>query len=537
MLVREATELLLLDAFVVGWVFVFVGRRFRYGGLIRPAEWLAIFIVVLLIESVIVAYFKIGFWNSEPVHLGHTRGDRTWTEFWLETRFTADEQQPWRAFSQAMTAGLIVAGLAGWLLRRRLGPGPSAILAITMAGLFVLGPIRWFEIFATQCTVVYPDADSNAKTYTIDLGSTGVALYIDAHTWLCYSARAVLLLSVAMIATADLWKRRRDLPLIEIAAFVAICVLGCCWVFDECVTRPVLNRIEHVAALTAWLFILAGIAASLVRAWASVKRAGECLRRSSSTVVGDYHQMIDPSHQTDSSSHFSCAIGVPMPQGRSRVTAACLLAWLVGNFVWIVGGLVDSQFNPVHTPPPGWVYWCVWCSGGTAMAALLVACVRYLRFTGWLWFFGLALAMCVLEEALCYAAGTGMWEGRTRFWPEFGVGIGVLMSWSIGTALVVRQSGLAVWPALLLCGFSGWIAEAFMVPRFFANPLLMLWIIPLSIVSYLLLVLPGIAAVGPILPPLREDRSPRTRGYLAALFVPVACWILAAVLISRYVKI
>lgn len=130
-----------------------------------------------------------------------------------------------------------------------------------------------------------------------------------------------------------------------------------------------------------------------------------------------------------------------------------------------------------------------------------------------------------------------MWEGRTRFWPEFGVGIGVLMSWSIGAALVVRHSGLSVWPALLFCGFSGWIAEAFMVPRFFANPLLMLWIVPLSIVSYLLLILPGIAAVGPNLSPLAGDRRPRIRGYMAALFVPVSCWILAAVVISRYVKI
>ena len=110
------------------------------------------------------------------------------------------------------------------------------------------------------------------------------------------------------------------------------------------------------------------------------------------------------------------------------------------------------------------------------------------------------------------------------------------MSWSIGTALVLAEwtRGLA---GVSLRGFSGWLAEAFMVPRFFRAPLLMLWIIPLSIVSYVLLIVPGMAAVNASLARSSPEAPARTRGYLAALLVPVGCWILAAVLISRYVKI
>lgn len=100
----------------------------------------------------------------------------------------------------------------------------------------------------------------------------------------------------------------------------------------------------------------------------------------------------------ESNSLSSRAFGVPAPHGWLRFALGCLTVWLVGNFLWIAGGLVVSRLNAAHAPPPGWVYWSVWCSGGTAIAALLVACVLYLRLSGWLWFFSLTAAMCVLEE-------------------------------------------------------------------------------------------------------------------------------------------
>ena len=45
---------------------------------------------------------------------------------------------------------------------------------------------------------------------------------------------------------------------------------------------------------------------------------------------------------------------------------------------------------------------------------------------------------------------------------------------TIGTGLVLRFGGLGAWEALVLCGLSGWLAEAFVVPRFSHAPLLLI---------------------------------------------------------------
>ena len=119
-----------------------------------------------------------------------------------------------------------------------------------------------------------------------------------------------------------------------------------------------------------------------------------------------------------SSSRLARAIGVPLPRGWSRVAAACLFVWLIGNFVWIAGGVILSLSIRGHEPPPGWFYWSLWCSAGGAIAAALFATVRYLCFHR------LALVLrprarhVRFEELLCYSAGTGMWEGERASGPS-----------------------------------------------------------------------------------------------------------------------
>ena len=105
-----------------------------------------------------------------------------------------------------------------------------------------------------------------------------------------------------------------------------------------------------------------------------------------------------------------------------------------------------------------------------------------------------------------------------------------VLRWGRGTHRLDRRqcSGLAVQRSWGLGGadplrFSGWLAEAFVIPRFVHAPLLLIWIIPLSIVSYLLLILPGMAVVGRYLPQPSVDRERRVRSYLAAILVPVGC--------------
>jgi hypothetical protein len=75
------------------------------------------------------------------------------------------------------------------------------------------------------------------------------------------------------------------------------------------------------------------------------------------------------------------------------------------------------------------------------------------------------------------------------------------------------------------------------IPRFFHAPLLLIWIIPLSIASYLLLIMPGLAIVGGYLPQPPVDRRRRARAYLAAIILPVSCWLAVAVVMGRFFKI
>jgi hypothetical protein len=250
--------------------------------------------------------------------------------------------------------------------------------------------------------------------------------------------------------------------------------------------------------------------------------------------------MRETSPQHDFTTSLSDAIRLPPAQGWAISAIRWLTAWFVGNVGWIVGGLVTSIHLPEFRPPPGWTYWILWCVGGSMVVvcvAITVARLRIREHYGWLAYGMLSLEMCVLEEALCYLTGTGMWESRSHFFPEFLVGVAVLMGWSLGSGLVLSFSGLGVWEALILCGFSGWLAEAFVIPRFFHAPLLLIWIIPLSIVSYLLLILPGIAVVGRYLPQPPVDRRGRLRSYLAAILLPVGCWLGVAILMGVFFKL
>ena len=109
---------------------------------------------------------------------------------------------------------------------------------------------------------------------------------------------------------------------------------------------------------------------------------------------------------------------------------------------------ITSVYLPEFRPPPGWAYWSLWCVVGGCGRRYFASSHRTgagNRVWPWLLFGVLSLGMCVIEEAICYLIGTGMWENRSRFWPEFGLGVLILMGWTIGTSLriaVQRAWGL-----------------------------------------------------------------------------------------------
>jgi hypothetical protein len=74
-------------------------------------------------------------------------------------------------------------------------------------------------------------------------------------------------------------------------------------------------------------------------------------------------------------------------------------------------------------------------------------------------------------------------------------------------------------------------------PSLLGAPLLLLWIIPLSMVSYLLLILPGMAVAGRDLPQPWAAQRERGRRYLVAVLIPVGCWFIVALVARLFVKV
>ena len=128
-------------ALVVGFVFVIVGRCFRCGGRIRAAEWLAVWLGIMLLDSAITVYRPAPQEYPEPVFVrAGSPQTATSVVYELRSEYTAAHREYLKAFAFEMTAAVLVAGLGGWVLRKRLGPGWLAILAIVLAALAVLGP-------------------------------------------------------------------------------------------------------------------------------------------------------------------------------------------------------------------------------------------------------------------------------------------------------------------------------------------------------------------------------------------------------------
>ncbi len=260
-------------ALVVGLVFVIVARCFRYRSRVRPAEWLAVLLAILLAESAVAAMLQVGQGGSHAVFV---RANSRYAGTPLLYRLTPHDTDVFRARSKAFsgeaTAAWIIVALIGCRLRKRMGPGPFAILLIALASLFLLGPVRWLELLSTEYTGAQPiPVWAVRPTTIIPEVNIRISLYRDAHAWLAYSLRVLLIWSVAIIATADLWKRRRVRSPLELAAFASALAIACCWLADEFLTRPALDRVEHVLVLSAWLVVLGLLAAGSVAAWAKLK--------------------------------------------------------------------------------------------------------------------------------------------------------------------------------------------------------------------------------------------------------------------------
>ena len=78
--------------------------------------------------------------------------------------------------------------------------------------------------------------------------------------------------TLALLAARSFLTRRRIWLWTEWAALASASIIAGCWVYDEFVARPALDRTVRVALLGAWLLAIAVLAAVLIRVWRSLQR-------------------------------------------------------------------------------------------------------------------------------------------------------------------------------------------------------------------------------------------------------------------------
>ena len=147
-----------LWALVVGVAFLIVGRRFRYGGRIRPAEWLAVVVAIVLLDSAIWGYRPESFGRPDPdfVSVEYPLPGST-AVFRLFPRYSGESRTYSALVVNALTVAAALVGAAGMCWRKRACPGARALYAVAFAALVVVGPIRLVEgTVATEYTSAEP---------------------------------------------------------------------------------------------------------------------------------------------------------------------------------------------------------------------------------------------------------------------------------------------------------------------------------------------------------------------------------------------
>ena len=258
-----------LWAFVVGLAFLVVARRFRYRGAIRSAEWLAVSLTIVLVDSAFPAF--------RPDRATSTDGEIVWVDWFgngtpvafnLWTPHTADSREYLTGVSVRLTAAAWLIGTAAWVLRSKLSHGWVAALVIAIAMLFTLGPIRLAEAMSSEVASSARFPGFRPPPGEAAWTRTGLSLYLDARAWAGYSLRALWLSAVAIATAVSLVNRGRRWLWTEWAAVALATVLAFCWAYDEFVARPAFDRPARVIALGTWLLVLALLGWLLIVAWA-----------------------------------------------------------------------------------------------------------------------------------------------------------------------------------------------------------------------------------------------------------------------------
>jgi hypothetical protein len=262
----------LLWALVAGLAALIVGRSLRYRRHIRPAEWLAVALAIVLFDS--------GFGGFLPERAGSTDGEIVWVDwnasgvpvgFDLWSPHLDESRDYLASVALRTTAAAVLIGVAVAMLGK-IRPGWLAVLVIALAILLTLGPVRLAEAMSREVSSSAVRAGYRASAGETAWTRTGLALYLDARAWAGYSIRVFCLLVVGVAAAASLARRDHKWLWTEWAAFASACVLASASIADEFIARPAFDRSTRVIALGAYLVVLALLGALFAAGSAALAR-------------------------------------------------------------------------------------------------------------------------------------------------------------------------------------------------------------------------------------------------------------------------
>ena len=282
-----------LWAFVIGLAFLILGRRLRYDGRYRCAEWLPLVLAIVLFESVYPAFWMDrpiaaerayvawldpssaagpritrvrNYMNSASLRSGRPLMD----DLWWPRKGESWAEHGWMAARLAAAAATIA--IAGWHFRAKLGPGPVAVFVFVIGVLVTLGPIRLAEATSTDFSSSARNPAHQPSALEKPWSWPWVAAYFDAWAWGGYTLRALALMALAMLAARSLLTRWRFWLWTEWAALAAASIMACFWLYDEFVARPALDRTVRVMLLGTWLLVIAIIAGVSIFIWGAISR-------------------------------------------------------------------------------------------------------------------------------------------------------------------------------------------------------------------------------------------------------------------------
>lgn len=242
-----------------------LARRVRFGGMPRPAEWLALMTALVLLDPAV----------EGPDHVGGPIVTRPLTSVTINGAPVPPPRGPptvlvdlddGRPHGLVLLSTLGVAGallLTAWLaLRRGLSPGTATLVLTALAWLWLrlpvrLNPVEWvrFRYSYFGLTALPPAAGWSPAQFDWYLEGR-----LALGRWFVGMLTAVPALSAALAL-----RRRGGAPWrwTEWAGSALAALLAACWAWDELILRPAPGPVVRGTVFVVWLVAL-GLPAFLV---------------------------------------------------------------------------------------------------------------------------------------------------------------------------------------------------------------------------------------------------------------------------------